>query len=82
MQKKVITEFVNCIFRINEANMRKKASSVVYTVILKIAENELKMVGIGGNYYGLFMQEELDIANRRPKGPLKTTRFEICTFFA
>ena len=96
MQKKVITEFVNCIFRKNEANMRKKAPPVEYTEALKIAENELKKVGIGGNYYGLepyssstvmdradkeelkklrakvaTMQRELDIANRRPKGPPK-----------
>ena len=76
--------------------MRKKAPPVEYTEALKIAENELKKVGIGGNYYGLepyssstvmdradkeelkklrakvaTMQRELDIANRRPKGPPK-----------
>ena len=53
MQKKVLTEFVNCIFRKNEANARKKAPPVEYTDALKIAENELKKVGIGGNYYGV-----------------------------
>ena len=96
LQKKVITEFVNCIFRKNEANVRKKTPPVEYTEALKIAENELKKVGIGGNYYGIEpysssnvmdkadkeelkklrarvanMQRELDIANRRPKGPPK-----------
>ena len=96
LQKKVITEFVNSIFRRNEANMRKKTPPVEYTEALKIAENELKKVGIGGNYYGIEpysssnvmdrtdkeelkklrakvanMQRDLDIANRRPKGPPK-----------
>ena len=28
------------------------------------------------------MQREFDIANRRPKGPLKPTGFQIRTFFA
>ena len=94
LQKKVITEFVNCIFRKNESNVRKKTPPVDYTQALKIAENELKKVGIGGNYYGLepysasnaldksekeelkklrakvaTMQRDLDIANRRPRGP-------------
>ena len=40
-QKKVITEFVNCIFRKNEANARKKAPPIEYDDALKIAENEL-----------------------------------------
>ena len=37
----------------NESNVRKKTLPVDYTQALKIAENELKKVGIGGNYYGL-----------------------------
>ena len=93
LQKKVITEFVNCIFRRNEANARKKCPPVDYTDALKIAENELKKVGLGGNFYGVepysgataldkadkeelkklrgkvaSLQQELDIANRRPRG--------------
>ena len=76
--------------------MRKKSPPVDYTEALKIAENELKKIGVGGNYYGVepysgnsamdkaekeelkklrarvaTMQRELDIANRRPKGPPK-----------
>jgi hypothetical protein len=52
-QKKIITEFVNCIFRKNEANARKKTSPVDFNDALKIAENDLKKVGIGGNFYGV-----------------------------
>jgi hypothetical protein len=97
-QKKIITEFVNCIFRKNEANARKKTPPVDFNDALKIAENELKKVGIGGNYYGVepysggsaldkadkeelkklrgkvaTLQRDLDVANRRPKGPPKPT---------
>ena len=93
-QKKVITEFVNCIFRKNEANARKKAPPVDYSEALKVAENELKKAGFGGNYYGVEpysgssamdktekeelkklrarvaqLQQQLDIASRRPKVP-------------
>ena len=35
LQKKVITEFVNCIFRKNESNVRKKTPPVDYTQALK-----------------------------------------------
>ena len=52
-QKKVLTEFVNCIFRKNESNARKKAPPVDNSDALKLAENELKKAGQGGNYYGV-----------------------------
>ena len=77
LQKKVITEFVNCIFRKNEANVRKKTPPVEYTEALKIAENELKKVGIGGNYYGIEPYSSSNVMDKVDKEELKKLRSRV-----
>ena len=79
LQKKVITEFVNCIFRKNEANARKKSPPVEYTDALKIAENELKKVGIGGNYYGFEPYSGCSAVDKSEKEELKRLRAKVAT---
>ena len=79
LQKKVITEFVNCIFRKNESNVRKKTPPVDYTQALKIAENELKKVGIGGNYYGLEPYSATNALDKSEKEELKKLRAKVAT---
>ena len=79
LQKKVITEFVNCIFRRNEANARKKSPPVDYDDALKIAENELKKVGIGGNYYGYEPYSGSTTVDKSEKEELKKLRAKVAT---
>ena len=73
-QKKVITEFVNCIFRKNEANARKKAPPVEYDDALKIAENELKKIGLGGNFYSVEPYSGSSALDKADKEELKKLR--------
>ena len=79
LQKKVITEFVNCIFRKNEANARKKSPPVEFSDALKIAENELKKVGIGGNYYGIEPYSGASAVDKAEKEELRKLRAKVAT---
>ena len=79
LQKKVITEFVNCIFRRNEANARKKSPPIEYTDALKVAENELKKVGIGGNYYGIEPYSGSSAMDKADKDELKKLRGKVAS---
>ena len=79
LQKKVITEFVNCIFRKNEANARKRSPPVEFTDALKIAENELKKVGIGGNYYGIEPYSGSSAMDKSEKEELRKLRAKVAT---
>ena len=79
LQKKVITEFVNCIFRKNEANARKKSPPVEFSDALKIAENELKKGGIGGNYHGIEPYSGASAVDKAEKEELRKLRAKVAT---
>ena len=67
------------LLRKNEANARKKSPPVEYTDALKIAENELKKVGIGGNYYGFEPYSGCSAVDKSEKEELKRLRAKVAT---